>query len=441
MKILFKNNLISNSIEFIKTLTREYFIHSFFLTLPQAIAILVGLVTLPIILANLPAKNYGEFQFTLALQTWLVALTGGHITLGAKRSIAKGLDGTFLFAFFSRFKFLVAIGLMGFIASFFIYNVGLVNLSFLLTVISAFLIFGYLFQVSYPEFFIAKKQFRNFAIWKTITSLLTSVASALVAFFTHSILLFAITSLGSVTLISWTGFLYVTIKNRLFSAYKENKIDKECFSYGVRLIPAALILQTSSKIAHFIIGPFLGFTNLATFSVASKLEGNFRGFMKSFYNLFYADFAKVNSEKLIMSIRSKLKQGGIVAIILTLGCMFLGYFYIKLFLPEFYQITILYFLVLCLGLPAIILQVILDTILAVNFRYKELTAIAILANLIKIALILRLGVTFKIMGVCWGIVIGGWISFILYYLLTLRREKLTGFLDNHPTIKALIKRY
>ncbi|MDA2921962.1 oligosaccharide flippase family protein [Patescibacteria group bacterium AH-259-L07] len=432
---------MKNILHFISSLTKRYFIDYFFLAFPQFIGILAALIALPIILANLPIKDYGGFQFVLALQFWIVTLTAGHITLGAKRGIAKGLEGTFLFAFFFRLKFIVVVGLISFIASFFIYKSGLIILSQLIFVISIFLLVGYLPRISYPEFFIAKKQFKNFAIWQTATSLLIPTLSAIVALLTHNILLFAIVHFGLISLIGWLGFLYVIWKNNLFSAYKENKIDKECVPYGIKLIPSSLILETANRMTNFVIGPFFGFANLAVFSVAYKLEETFRGFMRASYNLFYSDFARKEQDKLIKQVKSKLKQGLIASIILSLGFVSLAYIYIALFLPVLYQTTKIYFLILSFGLPAIILHVIMHTILAVNFRYKELTTLIILQNLIKIVLIILLGLLFGIIGICWAIALGTWINFGLYYLLTIKRDVAIGIINKYPWLIKLAKKY
>ncbi len=428
---------MKNILNFIKILTKRYLIDSFFLTFPQLIAIFVTLITLPIILANIPIKDYGIFQFVLALQLWIVTLTAGHIILGAKKGIAKGLDGTFLFAFFYRLKLLAVLGLIGVIISIVLYRVGFTVWSLLLLTMSLFLIIGYLPQVSYREFFIAKKQFKNFAIWQTIPSVLVSIALAAAAFLTHNILICAITYFGLITLISWSGVLYVVYRNNLFFAYKQGRIDRKCIPYGLKLIPASLILQTSNKISNFIIGPFFGFANLAVFSIASQLDVKFKSFTKLSYNLLYSDFAKYEQDKLVKKIKSRLKQGIMVSVIITLGCIFLGYIYINLFLPQLYQSAKLYFLILSLGLPAVILQIILHTVLAANLRYKELTVLLILPNLIKIILIILLGLLFKVIGVCWGVALGAWISFSFYYFLTIRKELAIKLIKNFPLLKKL----
>lgn len=430
-----------NFINFTKSLFQNYFINSFYLILPQFVAVLIGAITLPIILANLPVEDYGLSQFVLTLEVWLVVFSGDNITAGAKRGIAKELDGTFLFAFFARFKLLIIVGLIGLIASFFVYNAGFNTLALLLAIMCAFLIFGYLFQVSYPEFFIAKKQFKSFAAWQIISSIITAASTTATAFFTHNILMFTIVQFGISTLISWMGWLYIVKKNNLILAYKKGEIDKECVSYGKKLIPADIVSLTAGKISHFIIGPFFGFANLAVFSIANKLRDHFATFIKKVRPLFYADFTKNKKDELIKSLNSKLKYGIIISIIATLFCIIGGYLYIKLFLPSAYRAAITYFLILSLTLPPIILMLIMHIILEVNFRYKELSAIATIPNLIKIALILVLGSLFKTIGVCWGVVLGQWIIFGFYYFFVFKRESIIKFINNHPWLENLSKRY
>lgn len=426
-------------INFVKNLAKKYFIDGSFLICPQVTAILVGLITLPIILANLEIKDYGAFQFILALQLWLITLTASYITSGARRGIARGLDGTFLFAFFARLKFFVLLGLLVFLGAFFVYYAGFITLSLLLIIINIFLILGYLPQASYLQFFIAKKQFKNYAIWQIIVSVLVPVVSALAAFLTHNILIFAIILFGSTVLINLAGFCYVIIKNNLYSAYKKGKIDRACLSYGLKLIPASLISGTSNKITSFIVGSFFGFANLAVFSIALKLEEKFRSPTKSLHNLLYSDFVRIEQKDLVLKIKPKLKQGLFIffAFVFALVCVLFGYLYISLFLPESYQIAKLYLLILSLGLPAVVLQTIIYTLLTANLRYKELTALIILPSLLKILLVIILGFLFKVIGVCFAVALGNWISFGFYYLLTIKKDLALKLIDRIPLLKKL----
>ena len=424
-------------IKFIKSLIKRYSVGGFFLTSPQVASVFVGLVTLPIVLANLTVKDYGEFQFIQALQLWMITLTASYITLGARRGIIKGLKGTFLFAFFSRLKLFAILMLLVLLGASFIYYIGFITSSILLIVMGAYLIIGYLPQISYLQFFIAKKQFKNYALWQIVTSVLASITSAYAAFTTHDILIFAYVLFGLTSLMGLAGFFYVIFKNNLYSPYKRGEIDRTCFSYGIKLIPASLISGTSNKITSFIIGPFFGFANLAVFSIALRLEERFRGPTKSLQNLLYSDFVGIEQKELVSKIKMKLMQGLLLSTVFTLICVFLGYLYIDLFLPEAYQGAKLYFLILALGLPAVILQIIMHTILEANLRHRELTALIILPSILKILIIVLLGFLLGIIGICFGVVLGYWISLAFYYFLTIKRDLALKLIVKIPLLKKL----
>ena len=98
------------------------------------------------------------------------------------------------------------------------------GLTFLMSI---FLAVGYLPQCSYGEFFVAKRQFKNFAFWKTIIPSVSSVSLAAAAFFSHNILIAAAAYFASITLLSWITLLGVIYKNKLFLAFKQNKVDKD----------------------------------------------------------------------------------------------------------------------------------------------------------------------------------------------------------------------
>ena len=75
--------------------------------------LLVGLTVLPEVLRSLPQEDYGRLQFAIAVQLWVITVSGKNILEGAKRGIAKGLDGTLLFALKRRVIFLLRVGVLG----------------------------------------------------------------------------------------------------------------------------------------------------------------------------------------------------------------------------------------------------------------------------------------------------------------------------------------
>ncbi|MCP6726788.1 MAG: oligosaccharide flippase family protein [Patescibacteria group bacterium] len=409
--------------KFTVSLVKNYSKDTFILGFPQVVVISITLVTLPIILANLSIEDYGRLQFVFAIQLWLTALTAGHMTTGAQRGVARGLEGTFLFAFFSRLKLILPIGFFVLLSTPFVYYAGFPVFAYLLVVMGIYLLIGYLAGVSYTSVFIAKKQFKEIAIWRIVATVVTLFSTVVAAVLTHNIIIYAIVYFGVTSLTSLAGFLYVVKKNHLFWAWRKGDIDKKPFTYGISMIPADIILQTSQKITDFIIGSFFGFGNLAIFSVARNLERQARTPAKLLHNLLYSDFSRNELSGIIQKVHLKLRVLFLLSTLFTLGIALVGSLYISFFLPPFYKQAVLYFLILSLSLPAVLLQTILHTILATNLRHKELSALIITSNVFQILFIGIGGLFFGIIGVTIGLVLGAWLNFVLYYFMTIRQIK------------------
>jgi len=425
----------------IKKLFQKYFSGTFFLNAPLVINTVVALVAFPIILTNLPIVAYGKWQFVLALQSWVLAISGSHITLASKKGIAQGLDGTFFYAFLARLKLLIPLSFIILVVAFYLKSLEYPIFSILLVIIGSYLIFGYLFQNSFYEFLVAKKRFKERCFWQILIPLISIAGSALVAYLTKNIIYFAISQLGSTTILSWVAILLLLKKERIIESYRRGEIDKGCVPYGLKLIPANLVYVTAYDISHFIIGAFFGFAYLAIFSVANKLKEKFASITKNFYPLIYADFAKREKDELIKMIKFHLIKIGSFGIILVSVFIFTGWFYITFFLPKGYQQATIYLAILALGLIPGVLTVVLHTILESHFCYKELTVINIIPSLLRIVLILIFGYLWRIIGICFALAITNWITFGFYYLLTIEEKYVTKYIEGHHFIKHLAKRY
>lgn len=424
-----------------KNFLKKYCTSGFFLNAPLVTNALIALVTLPIILKNLSITDYGKWQFILALQTWLVVFSAIDITSASKRGIAKEFNGTFLYGFLARLKLLIPIGIFVFGVAVYLKTLGKNIFSALSTIIGLYLIFGYLFQVSFNEFLIAKKRFKQWCFWQILITSVSMIGSATVAYLTKNIIYFALFQLGSTTVLIWGTWLWTVKKENLIESYKKREIDKECVPYGLKLIPINLVSLTSSQISYFIIGPFFGFANLAVFSIANKLRDKCAGVIKSIYPLLYTEFAKMERKELIRIINRYLTKIGIFSIFLSLAFIGVSWFYIKFFLPRTFSQVILYFAILSLGLLSGVMAIFLHTILESHLRYKELAIIGIIPNLLKILLILILGYFGKIIGICIALTISAWISFGFYYFLTIKRDVAIKFINKHSWLEKISKKY
>lgn len=404
-------------------LFKKYFTKSVFLLLPQAIAVPVGLITLPIVLNSLPIKDYGQYQFVLAIFAWLMALTGSHITRGARRAIAIDNQNEFLYGIFFRLKIAACVNLIGLLISGILYFYFKLNLlAALLTIAFIFYLGGAITNTSFTSYMVAKKRFSQKAKWDILSQLLITVTSTAVAYVTKNIIWFAIAQFGITALASLVGLIYLIYKDGLLQKYQTQDISKESIAYGLNLMPAHIISLTASKISSFIIGPFLGSANLAIFSVANNLNNNLTSIIKAANPLLYSDFATQNKNELIKVIENKLRLLVTISLIFTLFAVSFSYFYIKIFLPEIYHPAILYLFIIALALPATSLSLIFQTFMESHLLSKKINQSVITIDLIKIGLILAFGYLWSITGICVAIAVSGWIGFIINYKLVFKTD-------------------
>ncbi len=408
---------------FIRT-NHHHIRNAFLITSPQVISVLVALFTLPATLNALLPKDYGLLQFVIAIQFWLCAFTAGNITIGSKKGVANGLDGTILYAFFKRLYFFVPIGVVSLLVSgYFYFFTSQAIFGILLAIISLYITVGYLPQVSYPEFLVAKKDFRELSFWQLATGILIPFLSMIAAVVSKDIVIFSGVQFGLITIISTIAFLRTLRKYNAWDSYGRGEIDRSCYHYGIALIPSEIILTTSTQLSSFIIGPLFGFASLATYSVASRIETSIRAFLRLPYNLFYADFARHDLGSLADKIRKNIAPFFAIAILASIGAGLIGIIYIHFFLPQDYSAAALYFVILSLGFPAFIMQSILRTALEATLRHKEINKLTLIVNFTKIALIILLGSVFKVTGIVASAVILTWAEFILYYHIVLSKNR------------------
>lgn len=425
----------------LKKIFQKYFTKAFLLNTPLVINTLIALITLPIILKSLPIAVYGRWQFVLALEGLFLSFSAPNIITGAKKGIANNLNGTCLFAFLARLKFLLPIGLVVILISILFKFLGHLLFFWLLIIMGFYLIIGILPQVSSFEFLIAKKKFKKWCFGQILISSISMIGSAIVAYLTKNIIYFVFFQLGSNTVLGWIIWVSIIKRYGIISAYKKGKIDKGCKIYGLKLMPVDLIFTISAKISYFIISLFSGFSSLAIFSIANKLKEKGKSITKSVSPLFYADFAKTEKEKLIKIINKFLIKINVIGLALTLGFIGAGWIYINFFLPKTYQSATVYFIILSLGFPAAIMNTFLHTTLESHLRYKELAVIGIIPNILKILLILFFGYFWKIIGVCIALALSSWINFFFYYLVTIKKDLAVNIIKRYPFLEKLAQKY
>jgi O-antigen/teichoic acid export membrane protein len=212
------------------------------------------------------------------------------------------------------------------------------------------------------------------------------------------------------------------MREGIFREYREGAIERECVPYGLKLIFVELVNATANKLPYVYIVPYFGYINLALFAVADKLRERAGGILRSIRSLLYADFAQAQRKDIIKYIGRNMSRVGLIGLAFAFLFLAAVWFYIKYFLPAEFLVSLKYFMILSCAIPAITMSVVLHTFLESHLRYKELTVIGVIPNVIKILLILMCGFLGGIIGICVALSVSAWVTFLFYYILTVRYD-------------------
>jgi len=358
----------------------------------------------------------------LSVQAWLQILSAPNIAVASKNGIAKGLNGTLIYSFLFRFRLLLPISLLvGIVALYFMY-IGNKIFSILIVIVGIYIIVGYLFQSSFQEFLIAKKRFKEWSLWETLLSSISLIIATAVAYVTKNILYYAVSQMGIVIVISLTRWIHLIIKEDIVGSYKRSEIDKECIHYGLKLLPFDILSVTAIRISHIFIASFMGFGELAVFSVANTLQSKSASLFKAINPLLYADFANKDFHQIKIASKQHFMKLTCISTLLTILIVIGGIIYIRVWLPPSFQKSMIYFLILCLNFPTSIIGMILATMLQSHLIYKEQIAIGIAYNIIRIILIIIFGYFANTIGICIAITLSYYIQYIFYHVLIFHKN-------------------
>src|SRR3989338_3297773 len=379
---------------FTTKLLKRYGRGGMLLLLLQSITVAIQLVVMPFLARVLSPAEFGIFQFSQTVITWLSIFSIGNSTLAAKKGMVENKNGTILYAFVYRFKFVATLTIFCFIAA-------------------VVFFFGYLPQVNFPQLFIAKENFGLFVFWQSLAIFVSQAFTLWTAFATENVVLVMFAQYASLAVICILAFLWGLKKYHCVAAYKKGEIDCSCVDYGKKLIPVEILQGTAGSIHNFIIGPLFGFASLAVFSIATRIDVLFRSIISSGYYLLYADFAKIEISEIRRHLKQKLFFVLVSSSLFSMGLFFASWLYIINFLPSSYANAIVYIGILVCALPAVVLQGIMQSALESKLKAEDLRFATFISQILRI-IFLIVGGFFGIVGITLSLAVSAWFGVLCF---------------------------
>jgi O-antigen/teichoic acid export membrane protein len=357
-----------------------------------------GLLT-SVAFARLASKEiYGRYGLVFSLMSIVNPFSLPGMGTAITQSVASGYPRSFLVGTAESFKwsFLGSLGLVG-AAGFYGWVRHDPIWAALLVAAAAFpILYGLQGGIGY---FVGQKRLKmSTAFW--ISSELFTMAAVLVTLFLcpqRTVLLVAVSLAASCTIL-----LVFYLKARKETIRCEPKQDASLLSYGRQLSAIAILSNTASYLDRALISTFLGFADLAVFSIAAVFPDNLKGVIKWLDPLILPRFTGLERKQVAQRVREKMPvmiAANIVAVALAI---WLTPVVMNIVYSSKYAGSVLYAQLLFVSLVLILPTVVINSALTSQQRTRELYQANLIFALAQIGSLAVLVPTLGLLGAVLG---------------------------------------
>lgn len=389
-------------------------------------ATLVALAAVPIVVTHVDAADYGRFVTAMAVMAWLVTLTAPSMAHGVAAAATRGQDGTLVLAVRYRSGLAVvaaalAVGVAGYVA-----HTGDRLLAQLILVMAGYVLLGSS-TLTFRQYLVGKRAFRELALWDVAMGILPSIAMAVAALTTGRIVAVAAAAVGVQILVAAAGYVSVLRTWRVRERVAVGKIDPEILRYGLRMIPLSSLSALAGESTTVVVAYVLGYEGLAVFAVADRLCSRLARIAGDVArDVLRPEFASRDAARIGSGLRRSLRT--IMVSFLGLGAVAIGAgaIYLGVAMPASYRDAVWLYAVMALGLPARVFQAVLLLIPSVNLRAAEEGIPAIVADGVRVVGAAAGGYWFGPTGVALAVLASAWIGAVAAWYASAGRHRLAG---------------
>ncbi len=257
---------------------------------------------LSIVLArSLSQIVYGQYNFVLSVLGTLAFLSIQGTTTSIIMSVAIGFENSLIAGTKDKIKFSILGSIGLFIIAAYMYIRGDYLLGHAFVACGLFFI-PYYALVGSESFLVGKRMFKQLAIYRSLTSIIAVIATVITIFFTRNLFWIIAALIGSTALLNIV-FYFKTLKFR-----QDDKVDRDVVKYGRYLTLIGLTTTIFINIDKLIITYFLGFKELAVYSIAMILPRQLKLLTKSAVSVIFPGLAALKKEQAHIVLRKRLKQ-------------------------------------------------------------------------------------------------------------------------------------
>jgi len=303
----------------------------FWLTALQVVGAGSALV-LSIIFANyFPKHEFGVYKYAISLSGILGAISLTGIGVALTRSVAKGINGSLIDAFWINLKWSGAMSLSAIVGAIYFYLNSNATLGLSLAVIA--IINPIVNSLSlYGSFLAGKGDFRTLSAYGFWRNVLPTGALIAVILVTDSVLAIVATYFLSNLIINLALYL-ATVRKYLIS--KERDVGMESYAKHLSLMNVLGVI--AEHLDKIIVFQYVGAVELAVYTFATAIPTQIKGSIKSLYQLAFPKFANRELSDLRKDMPGKLLKMVLVTLPIVLIYIILAPFIFKIIFPAYIE--------------------------------------------------------------------------------------------------------
>ncbi len=377
----------------------------FWLTLGQVFASGSGLV-LSIFFANLlPPSVFGTYKYALSIAGILSICTLPGVWTALNQSVAKGFEGSLLFAQKIRMSW----GALGSVACvigalYYFYNANS-NLGIALLIIGLFLPFTEPLN-TYDAHLYGVKDFKTSTKYFVFSQLIATLVmiGALIATDNLFVIIIAY-------FLPWTLTRAYFTQKTLASLKHNNQVDLSLKSYGRHLSAISVLNTIAQHIDKVLVFHYLGAVELAIYSFAVAMPEQMKAVFKSIHTLALPKFASSDISSIRKTIYKKMLLFGLLVLIGILAYIIASPFIYKFLFPQYME-SIKYSMIYSVSVLATVTSLPMAALTS-HKKTKSLYIINISTSIIQIVGLGVLTALFGLLGAIWSRVLTRLISLII----------------------------
>ncbi len=418
-------NALRKSEAFFKTDMIYMALGGFWVGLGQIISAFIAFVSSLVFANFIPKDIYGNYKFIISATSILGAISLTGMGTIVTQAVARGAEGILKDAIKTTVKWgsiMVAAAFLSAIYYFLRQNITL-SISMVIAGLAMLVINSY---GLYGNYLTGKKNSKSNTIYGIILQAITTTLVIGVAVTTKNILLIVSAYFVSNTLLTLLFYKIVKKKNHI------NEVrDDSLIRYGKHISLMGFFGTLANQFDKILIFHYLGSFQLAIYAFAQAIPDQFKGILKSIFNLAMPKYAESNDRGLRHSIMKKFGQlTALVALAILVYILIAKYIFVFLF-PKYLD-AVFYSEIYMLGMitiPGI-------TLFGIYFQLKKATRKMYQLNVISN--ISTLVITFILIykyGLEGAVIANGlsWLVMLIAHWYYFSREQGTLLVNNQIT--------